>query len=181
MSRIATARKLATEIWTATEAMADSAERASFTATQSIGYPLAEAIVKGWVTGISPLGLMHLESTANDLAVLLMVKEAEAAEAAKRAVAEAKPVQLVRNGITWTLKIKARATMNQLAVIVGATVIDSAGDTFVITGAEWNPLMDEREPVLVGYWPSISQDESHAGGAHVSIFPDVRWTWLANN
>lgn len=172
MSRIATARKLANEIWFNTEAMTDRAAWESFTTTQSIGYPLAQAIVKGWVTGISIEGVTQLCETVRDLRNLLKLAALPQVDVTSE---EVKPVTLVRNGITWTLMF------NGAPLPLDETIVDDGGDEFVITGAEWNPLMDVREPVLVGYWPSIGQDAADAGGVHASVFPDVRWTWLANN
>lgn len=99
------------------------------------------------------------------------------AEALEMNATRVQLVQVVTWLVTYTLKRE-----DGEVIAIGDRIQDiDDGDDFVITGAEWNHGIDETRPALLGYWPSIGQDESHAGGACISIFSGVRWTWLANN
>ncbi len=179
MSRIATARKLANEIWFNTEAMTDRAAWEAFTTTQSIGYPLAQAIVKGWVTGISTEGVTQLCETARDLRDLRNLLALAALPQVDVTSEEVKPVQLNRDGITWTLRIKTESDPS-LPVTIGEALTDSTGDRFIVTGAAFSDLISEIEPSLVGHWEWETDPKGGYATSHL-LFGDVRWTWLAND
>jgi hypothetical protein len=156
----------------------------------------------GWVSGhpatlrsLERLGLIKMTGAgrmrhyvltvegekASDLLYPAQIESDHASALAENAARTKRPVRVVREVITWTLKWEWSNAFTPLAVVpIGETIWDHAGDPFVITGAEWNPEADERLPVLVGYWPTLGQNEDDADDAQIDAFPNVRWTWLAN-
>jgi len=174
MSRIATARKLANEIWFNTEAMTDRAVWEAFTTTQSIGYPLAHAIAKGWVTGISIEGVTQLVATARDLRNLLALAVLPRVDAASEP-APALPVTAGSGGSRQVLHSLVDGGPDARPVLLGECLTDGDGDTFKVTGVEIGSHTGSL--YLVGHWVAVKDQEptGQTVSRGVAGFPGVAW------
>jgi hypothetical protein len=178
MSRIATARKLANEISDGANRLPRNAFDA-FTTSNSIGWPLALGIIKGWITGISVEAIGHMEDTAGELRGLLALAALPQVDVTSAPVADL--IEFTDSyGRRWVL-VHAAQGIADTPVSINDTIrteYDPA-ESFVVTDSVRRDDIDETARCVIGRWVSDGSSATEVYPLSICGF-QVEWVLQPN-